>query len=107
MQLKQGHPIGCIGCDMYSDTTMANFNKGRLMSLLHVAQHNYESLLDEYDRVVKLNHTMYQEAIEMKHGLQKLANMNYEDCKECPQLDTAACLKEQIDKLEFKCLKVK
>lgn len=54
MKIKEGYPVSCIGSDMYSDATLKSMKKEELIELLHIAQANYEILLERYCNVEKL-----------------------------------------------------
>lgn len=44
-----------IGKKLPSDSTMNNMRKKELIELLHIAQHNYEVLVELYNNAVNLN----------------------------------------------------
>lgn len=51
-----GFKHGVIGTDkMPADTTLNNMKKADLIKLLHIAQHNYETLMWFYNNAVKAN----------------------------------------------------
>ena len=58
-----GFSKGVIGKKLPSDTTLNNMKKADLIELLHLAQHNYESLMWFYNNAVNVN-------------MQKLEGMN-------------------------------
>lgn len=50
-----GFSKGVIGKKLPSDTTLNNMKKEDLIELLHLAQHNYESLMWFYNNAVNVN----------------------------------------------------
>lgn len=50
-----GFERGVIGRKMYSDKTLNNMRKEDLIKLLHIAEHNYETLNWLYGNAVKYN----------------------------------------------------
>lgn len=54
MKIKEGYPVSCIGSDMYSDATLKSMKKEELIELLHIAQVNYEVLLEAFSNVTNL-----------------------------------------------------
>lgn len=44
-----------IGKKLPSDSSMNNMKKKELIELLHIAQHNYEVLVELYNNAVNLN----------------------------------------------------
>jgi hypothetical protein len=50
-----GFTMGVIGKKLPSDTTLNNMKKEELIHLLHIAQHNYETLYWFYNNAVNAN----------------------------------------------------
>lgn len=50
-----GFTKGVIGKKLPSDTTLNNMKKSELIELLHMAQHNYDVLMEFYANAVKYN----------------------------------------------------
>ena len=46
--------VGVIGQKLPSDSTLRSMKKSELIHFLHVAEHNYNALVERYGRVVAL-----------------------------------------------------
>ena len=57
-----GFKHGVIGKDrLPSDSTLKNMKKEDLIKLLHIAQHNYETLMSFYSNAVKYNERLLKQ----------------------------------------------
>lgn len=59
-----GFDKGVIGKKLPSDSTLKNMKKEELIKLLHVAQHNYETLMEFYNNAVKANEVISNMSID-------------------------------------------
>lgn len=53
--ILNGFSESVIGTNMYSDSTLNKMKKSELIELLHIAQHNYDTLMFAYGNTVKMN----------------------------------------------------
>lgn len=66
MKLINGHPACVLGRNMYSESTLKSMSKTDLIELLHIAQHNYEALLESYCNVQKYAERLQKENRNLK-----------------------------------------
>lgn len=62
---------GVLGRKLYSDKTLNNMRKSELIELLHVAEHNYDSLMWFYNNAVNVNIDKLNKWISVEERLPK------------------------------------
>ena len=60
---------------MYAHSTLSQMTKSELIDLLYIADYNYTSLLETYDRVVDVNMQLQQEVDKLEWLVQALGGL--------------------------------